>query len=615
MIEPYAETLLKQHFPSERAPTPDVFELAIACCGGTSTGAYVGGVLDFLWEAFEAWRLAASAGEAPNHQVRIRYLTGASAGGLSVGMALLTALKTFPHVYDDALWRTYYPDGETPQEKDKNPHYCAWVTEIGLAKMLSHPEEVESGEIFVFHDCGPKNYQTVLSLAANAPPAGAPRDWVCDPLEVRVTIGNLRGIAYALDFNRGVDDAVPDEYFVAHRDCVGFAASTSQLGGVPTGLGPAPDCHELSDGAFDGAPSPTPALDQARAVFKASMVATSAIPLAFPIQSIPQNPLVYQWRSAYWDVARGVPVVDEPIWPTSTPSPVTFDATDGGLFDNQPFDIAHQRLAGVLGRNPQEADKACRAVLLIDPLAQDPPKPRDPNPSSLFGVVARLILSPVDQDRLDTLDLAQIKEESVYSRFIIAPSRRNPLNPDHAWTPSLSLMGAPMNALFGFTASPYREHDFLLGRRNAQKFLRDIFVLPATNPLVQGAGWGPQDEFVEAGVTYRRLVPLRGRAADLQPEPEWKWQALSDASINEYVRLARARADAIFRNISAAASADGGLKGLLIRFYLNVGWCFARRGLGSVLRTALTQARAGLDPSDPARVAKSPPAPPPGGAA
>ncbi|MBS0334246.1 MAG: hypothetical protein JSS35_15865, partial [Proteobacteria bacterium] len=61
MIQPYSEPLLKQHFPSYRdPPPPGVFELAIACCGGTSTGPYVAGVLDFIWEAFEAWRAAAA---------------------------------------------------------------------------------------------------------------------------------------------------------------------------------------------------------------------------------------------------------------------------------------------------------------------------------------------------------------------------------------------------------------------------------------------------------------------------------------------------------------------------------------------------------------------------
>jgi hypothetical protein len=35
----------------------------------------------------------------------------------------------------------------------------------------------------------------------------------------------------------------------------------------------------------------------------------------------------------------------------------------------------------------------------------------------------------------------------------------------------------------GFLSKDFRQHDFFLGRRNAQKFLKDHFVLPASNPL------------------------------------------------------------------------------------------------------------------------------------
>lgn len=611
MIQPYSPALLKQHFPSQRPATPGVFELAIACCGGTSTGPYVAGVLDFLWEAFEAWRKAAAAGTAPTHQVRIRNMVGASAGGLSLGLAALATIKQFPHVYDDRLWAKYRsadPSLPAEQPKGDNPHYRAWVLEITLDRLLSHPEEVEGGQIYLFHSAPTEICDTVLALVDKAPWA-AGRDFVAHPLELRATIGNLQGVPYALDFNHvGGGAAVTTSYFEMHRDNIAFAVETAPVGGVPelapggaAPLGPAPDAHDL--GTQDFGPPQAPAASKARTLFRAAMVSTSAIPLVFRVTEVPQDPTVYQWRTAYWDVARGKAVVDQPVFPTPPANPINYAATDGGLFDNRPFNVAHARLAGARGQNPQGALDACRAVILVDPLADDTtPPPANPVYADLFSVVARLVLSPVLQDRLDTLDLAQIKDETIFSRFMIAPSRQHPDRPVD-WAPSKSLLAAPLNAFLGFGAEAYREHDFLLGRRNAQQFLRRHLALPQAHPLFQGTtGWTVEDGFVDGGIAYYPLVPLRGRAADEQPVPAWNWQAMTAGDVDRYVAAAGRRADAIFHNLKTAATASqspfGQLAGALVRLYLNLGWALgARSRILGAFRQALTDAEASLDPA------------------
>jgi len=400
------------------------------------------------------------------------------------------------------------------------------------------------------------------------------------------------------------------EYYEMHRDNIGFAVRTASVGGVATGLGVPPDCHELPPGAFDLPPQvQPPPFAQARTLFDAAMVATSAIPLVFKVTDVPQNPVVYQWRTAYWDRDRKKAVVDQPLWLCGErANPLDYSATDGGLFDNQPFDIAHQRLAGARGRNPQDGAKACRAVVLIDPLAQDrEPVPSNPVKTQIFEVITKLVLTPVLQDRLDTMDLAQIKDETIFSRFMIAPSRENPDNPGVSWSPSKSLLSAPLDAFLGFAAQPYREHDFLLGRRNAQQFLRERFVLPADHPLIRDVvGWHPSDEITRNGVAYRVLVPLRGRAADEQPAPEWKWQALELQDIDRYATLVRSRLNAIFHNLKTRIPGEGGFFGWLLnvvtRIYLNLGWVFGVRGkILDAFKAAMAEARRSLDPTLPDR--------------
>ena len=486
-------------------------------------------------------------------------------------MATLAAIKVFPHVYDNRLWCKYHPAPTPTQPKDENPHYRAWVSEITLDRLLSNPDEVETGQIYLFHSAPAEICDTILTAArGRLGRLAGDHDWVTDPLEVRTTIGNLKGVPYALDSNHlGAGPAMTTQFWEMHRDNIGFAIGTSACGGVATGLGLPPDCHYLPACSFNfPPPSGAAPLVQACALFRAAMVATSAIPLVFKVTDVPQNPIVYDWRTAYWDRDRSKPVVDQPVWPGGAPdNPYCYSATDGGLFDSQPFDVAHQRLAGVRGANPQAGGEACRAIILIDPLAQDrEPIPSNPDKTQIFDVISKLVLAPILQDRLDAIDLAQIKDETIFSRFMIAPSRENPNNGAISWSPSKSLLSAPMDAFLGYAAEvPYREHDFLLGRRNAQQFLRKTFVLPTTNPLVSGGtGWLSSDEFTDSGVTYRALVPLRGRAADRQPVPDWNWQALRPEKLTRYQDLVRARADAIFHNLKTTTSrVAGSLAGLL----------------------------------------------------
>ena len=54
-----------------------------------SAGAYTAGVIDFLFQALQAWEEERERG-APQHRVQIRTLAGASAGAVAA-MALVTA--------------------------------------------------------------------------------------------------------------------------------------------------------------------------------------------------------------------------------------------------------------------------------------------------------------------------------------------------------------------------------------------------------------------------------------------------------------------------------------------------------------------------------------------
>jgi hypothetical protein len=69
----------------------------------------------------------------------------------------------------------------------------------------------------------------------------------------------------------------------------------------------------------------------------------------------------------------------------------------------------------------------------------------------------------------------------------------------------------------GFVARSFRDHDFQLGRRNCQWFLRSSFALPEANPIIKS--WLPsvdRKRFEAHGGKDRRayycLIPLCGAA-------------------------------------------------------------------------------------------------------
>ena len=57
------------------------FDLGLVMAGAVSGGAYAAGVVDFLIQALDAWHAAKAdrAGAMPEHDVRIRAMSGASA--------------------------------------------------------------------------------------------------------------------------------------------------------------------------------------------------------------------------------------------------------------------------------------------------------------------------------------------------------------------------------------------------------------------------------------------------------------------------------------------------------------------------------------------------------
>jgi hypothetical protein len=127
-------------------------------------------------------------------------------------------------------------------------------------------------------------------------------------------------------------------------------------------------------------------------------------------------------------------------------------------------------------------------------------------------------------------------DDAVYSRFLIAPTRPSP-DERQRWLGGRAIAAGALGGFSGFFAEAFRHHDFLLGRRNAQRFLGEHFLVPANNPIV--ASWTGDPALARFlrerdGVLHAPVIPLVGQCDPLQREdclPAWPKGAMDPASL------------------------------------------------------------------------------------
>lgn len=537
------EGLARWHrdYPEERDLPPDgVFEIGLCMAGAVSAGAYTAGVLDFLVEALDAFskeREARAGGAHPLHEVRMPVLGGASAGGMCAAIAAVFLDTKFPPV------RMGTPEAE----RERNPLYRAWVSKIDIRPMLGDRDARNGGDLASLLDCTVLDeiVDELLDRRADPLTRTAHRPWLATPLRAVLTLSNLRGVPYSLGFGNGA----LRHWMSHHADHVRFAVNLDDAAGAARSPADGIKIGEtrLDRRAGRGTPE--------REGFKAVALGTGGFPVALAPRVVNRPPADYRYRAAFTatgPLKKDAVLDPEPAWaaelaPAWPPPPsATYSAlcVDGGAMNNEPLDLVRRALAGYRKPSPRPADEACRAVVLIDPFV-NPGKPGPDKAQGLVGSILPLFNALVQNARFKPEDLALAADPSIGSRFLVAPSRGS------AWQAKAAagtgqaegaIAAGHLGGFMGFFAKAYREHDYFLGRRNAQRFLRGVFVLPETNKLFHGRWgdadkekWGVQREGAEG--RHLPVVPLCGGLLDRpEPLPPWPSGKFDAAEIEELVR-------------------------------------------------------------------------------
>ena len=443
-----------------------IFELGLVMAGAISAGAYTAGVMDFLLQALDAWHRVKQSPEKNvlRHEVRIKALSGASAGGMTAGV--LAAALGRPIEPVDNLQLGVLPNRQ-------NPLYTSWVERVGADKLLT-TDDLGGGCVTSLLN------SAVLDAVADEfmKPHGA---WVCsrpyvdDRLHVFLTLANLNGIPYKIMFK---GEGRYGHQMLLHKDYAhyvlhcGDAADSDFWGDSPRFL----------DGNDPGS------LDWG--VFRDAALATGAFPLALAPRLLDRN--IKEYDSRYWLVPKSikmhVPVQDRMVDMQANWQTVPLDMervgylgarfshtlnVDGGTFDNEPLELARRCLAGLDLVNPREPDKAHRMVVLIDPFPKDNDNPlAEIHDMDIVNMSVKLLGAMKDNARFKPEELELAQEETCYSRFLIGPVR------DGAGSGQSPIACGCLGGFSGFLSRKFRQHDFQLGRRNCQLFLWKHFCIP-----------------------------------------------------------------------------------------------------------------------------------------
>lgn len=540
--EPPSNAEIQALFDSPGQVPAGTFEIAMVLGGTVSAGAYTAGVLDFLVEALDSWtQLRDSNAAVPNHRVTIRFLTGTSGGGVNTAIFSRAMNYGFPPVSQAT------PAGIAAT----NPFYNLWVNNLNLADMLTTTDLDKPGATIVsILNTDPVD-DAANGAVAFAGTAKPPRSWLATPLRLFLTLTNLNGMPYRINFG---SMTLPDgstvnlqQSYVAHADYARFAVVYSGLS-----LAPAAERPDEFLLGFDNARFPNA---MGWPDFGQYALATAAFPVGLKprVLNRPLEHYKYRLNDEPPPVPSTTPGQPPQYWPLvpdweaiqdwtggGLPDTYTFSSVDGGVCNNEPIELARTALAGITGQNPRDGLLANRAVLLIDPFAgaSAMTKPLAPDILTSLGALLSTLLQ---QTRYDTRDVLLAANEEVFSRFMITAQRGDAVG-DYA------LATAGLSAFLGFASPVFRRHDYLLGRKNCQDYLRRFLVLPSGNKLFDG--WRNSTTFQVAdyqvrdntGATFLPIIPLTGDSRvpeTLDPWPAGKFdpETLRPAIEARFTRL------------------------------------------------------------------------------
>jgi hypothetical protein len=442
--------------------------------------------MDFMIEALDDYYAEREKPEwdGPRHDVRVPVLAGASAGGMTAGMAALHMFKPISHVWP----------GRAAPPKNENRLYSSWVTDVSIARLLE-TDDLEGNVKGLASALCSNVLDEILVNAFRIEGETFQRPWIGragdGTLQVILTLTNLRGVPYSFSLI-GSDPS----------DAFGML-NHSDVGAFRLAAGDPKDGAAYLDVSTTDAPNWN--------LFKASALATGAFPIGLKLRAVERPATDYQTVSTVGTLnsktGQFVIIPLDSRFPLN--GPFKYWAVDGGTIDNEPLEQARRFLTDGAIEKP-DGIAADKAVVLVAPFPNYKLYEDDRTIGTLASVLPSLAAAVINQARFKPEELAKARDASNFARFIVSPERKNA---DDS-VPQYAIASGALGGFSGFLDESFRRHDYLLGRRNAQAFLRWNFGLPKSHAIFGGREFASKWVVREAGREKRTLAPGQDLALD-----------------------------------------------------------------------------------------------------
>jgi hypothetical protein len=515
---------------SEQKP----FYVGICMAGAISAGAYTAGVMDYLIEALEEWESRRGKPGVPTHRVIIPVLGGSSAGGMTGIVTAGAVNNPIPPV------KALDPALGLMQQVAENKFYHSWVdlTHDDMFPLMLDPGDI-TWEVFSV-----LNSQFIDEISRRVIQVDTDcwieRPYFENNLKVFVTMTNLGGFSYDIAFHS--EAAQANRYYLEkHNDYTCFILNKSGMDPEGDGWIPLSFRHGVNTGlARDAA------------------MATGAFPLGLrarkvtrPGDAINLNP----WIS------------NIPGQPFASSGLVTTCNVDGGLINNEPFELVRKALNLITGEGKplpggnrmdyQDYTQFRSTVLMVDPF---PSERKEYIPDeTLMGVAGATLNAMMGQLRTKPEYLISAMDSKDSGQYLVAPKRSFPTlsSKDGSKQGPAAIACGSLGGFGGFLHKTFRIHDFFLGRANCERFLRYHFTVPAgsDNPIFTDGYAGITDlsGFTNPYDKSLQIIPLFTREQSAPYMPDFgsgrDWPVIRAIEIDRLKTLIRARADRIVRTL------------------------------------------------------------------
>ncbi len=480
---------------------PPIFRLGIVMAGAVSAGAYTAGVMDYLFETLELWeskkrinrRILLECGDdlqaarkhpdfdptIPMHQVVLEALAGASAGGMTAAITALSMFEGF-HFYRE----------DSPDKNTSNRLYDSWVN---LNDKPGSPTFEQMLDVSDIDEDG------TVSSVLNSKPIDIIADkmddivvkqqlddlgYVSPDMNLILTLCSLRGIPIEISFNtRSIESPGKEELevFVPKTDMLATAPAHRMF--LHKGVGQ----FTFFSGQAKRSEAHILPIDLAIPAHRRMLINVAKATGAFPIGLKHRELEMPDGRYISAQVGRmfGMERQDRFKVAVDADKPFKFVAVDGGAINNEPIGEVDNILEDLFDQDCKNGIATEKhknfGIIMIDPFPDFGSPEAVEGKESITTIPGKLFGALRSQAMLKEGDIRKGFRGVDYTRGLIFPRKKNANGQGYR---KFAIACASLDGFGGFMSRDFRDHDFRLGRRNCQSFIRKFFTVPENSPVL-----------------------------------------------------------------------------------------------------------------------------------